>query len=79
LEALTIDAARILGIEDEVGTLEVGKTANVVIWTGSPLQGSSRVETVIIKGKLIPMTSFQTRLYEKFKTIVQERMKRKKN
>jgi imidazolonepropionase-like amidohydrolase len=77
LEALTIDAARILGIEDEVGTLEKGKTANVVIWSGSPLQGRSRVETVIIKGKLIPMSSFQTRLYEKFKSIVHERMKRK--
>lgn len=77
LEALTINPARILGIEDEGGSLEVGKTANVVIWSGSPLQGRSRVETVIIKGKLIPLTSIQTRLYEKFKTIVQERMKKK--
>jgi imidazolonepropionase-like amidohydrolase len=78
LKALTINPARILGIEEEVGSLEVGKTANVAIWTGSPLQGRSRVETVIIKGKLIPMTSFQTRLYEKFKKIVYERMKKKK-
>jgi hypothetical protein len=62
----------------EVGSLEVGKTANVAIWTGSPVQGRSRVETVIIKGKLIPMTSLQTRLYEKFKKIVYERMKKKK-
>jgi imidazolonepropionase-like amidohydrolase len=77
LEALTITPARILGIQEEVGSLEVGKTANVVIWTGSPLQGRSRVETVIVKGKLIPMTSFQTRLYEKFKKIVHERMKKK--
>jgi len=78
LEALTINPARILGIEEEVGSLEAGKTANVVIWTGSPIQGSSRVETVIIRGKLIPMTSLQTRLYEKFKKIVYERMKKKK-
>ncbi|NOR53648.1 MAG: amidohydrolase family protein [Candidatus Aminicenantes bacterium] len=78
LKALTINPARILGIEEEVGSLEVGKTANVAIWTGSPLQGRSRVETVIIKGKLIPMTSLQTRLYEKFKKIVFERMKKKK-
>ncbi len=77
LEALTINPARILGIEDEVGSLEVGKTANVVIWSGSPLQGRSRLETVIIKGKPIPLTSIQTRLYEKFKTIVHERMKKK--
>ncbi len=78
LKALTINPARILGIEEEVGSLEVGKTANVAIWTGSPVQGRSRVETVIIKGKLIPMTSLQTRLYEKFKKIVYERMKKKK-
>jgi imidazolonepropionase-like amidohydrolase len=78
LKALTINPARILAIEGEVGTLEEGKTANVVIWTGSPLQGSSRVETVIIEGKLIPMTSFQTRLYEKYKRIVSERIQKKK-
>jgi len=78
LEALTINPARILGIEKEVGSLEAGKTANVAIWTGSPLQGRSRVETVIIRGKLIPMTSLQTRLYEKFKKIVYDRMKKKK-
>jgi imidazolonepropionase-like amidohydrolase len=78
LEALTINPARILGIEEEVGSLEAGKIANVAIWTGSPIQGRSRVETVIIRGKLIPMTSLQTRLYEKFKKIVYERMKKKK-
>jgi len=77
LEALTINPARILGIADEVGSLEKGKIANIAIWTGSPLQGRSRVETVIIKGKLIPMTSFQTRLYKKFKKIVGDRMKKK--
>ncbi len=79
MEALTINPARILGIEEEVGSLEAGKTANVVIWTGSPIQGRSRVETVIIRGKLIPMTSLQTRLYEKFRKIVYERMKKKNN
>jgi imidazolonepropionase-like amidohydrolase len=78
LEALTINPARILGIADEVGSLEKGKTANVAIWTGSPIQGRSRVETVIIKGKLIPMTSFQTRLYDKFRKIVDERIRMKK-
>lgn len=76
LEALTINPAKILGIADEVGSLEKGKIANVAIWTGSPLQGRSRVETVIIKGKLIPMTSFQTRLYDKFRKIVNERRKK---
>jgi imidazolonepropionase-like amidohydrolase len=78
LEALTINPAKILGIDDEVGSLETGKTANLAIWTESPIQGRSRVETLIIKGKLIPLTSFQTRLYEKFKRIVKERMREKR-
>jgi len=78
LEALTINAAKILGIANEVGSLEKGKIANAAIWTGSPIQGRSRVEAVIIKGKRIPLTSFQTRLYDKFRKIVDERMERKK-
>ena len=77
LEALTINPAKILGIEDEAGSLEVGKIANMAIWTGSPIQGRSRVEAVIIRGRLIPLTSFQTRLYEKFKKIVHDRTKEK--
>lgn len=78
LKALTINPARILGIDDQVGSLEVGKTANVVIWTGSPLQMTSRVDTVIIQGRIIPLTSVQTRLYDKFEKIVKERMRKKK-
>jgi imidazolonepropionase-like amidohydrolase len=75
LKALTIYPAKILGIADQVGSIEEGKIANVGIWTGSPIQGRSRVETVIIKGKIIPMSSFQTRLYDKFRKIVDDRMK----
>jgi imidazolonepropionase-like amidohydrolase len=77
LKALTIYPAKILGVADQVGSIEEGKIANVGIWTGSPIQDRSRVETVIIKGKKIPMTSFQTRLYDKFRKIVHDRMKKK--
>jgi imidazolonepropionase-like amidohydrolase len=77
LEALTISPAKILGVDDHVGSLEVGKLANVVIWSGSPIQMRSRVEHVIIEGKEIPLTSFQTRLRDKFKKIVSERMEKK--
>lgn len=77
LKALTINPAKIFGIDDEVGSIEKGKIANVAIWSGSPMQERSRVEAVIIKGKLIPMTSFQTRLYDKFRKIVGERKKKK--
>jgi imidazolonepropionase-like amidohydrolase len=76
IEALTINPAKILGIDDKVGSLEEGKIANVVIWTGSPIKMGSQVEKVFIKGKQIPMTSVQTQLYEKFDKVVKERMKR---
>jgi len=72
IKAMTINPARILGIDDMVGSLEV---ANVVVWTGSPIQLRSRIDTVIIKGELIPMTSLQTRLYDKYSKLVKERQK----
>lgn len=77
IRALTINPAKIIGIDHLVGSLETGKIANVVIWSGSPIQMSSRVQTVIINGKIIPMTSVQTRLRDKFEKIVRERTQNK--
>lgn len=78
IKAITIYPARILGVDDQVGSLELRKTANVVIWNESPIQMRARVYTVIINGKIIPMTSFQTRLRDKFEKLVRERMKKKR-
>ena len=75
IKALTINPAKILGIDDQVGSLEEGKIANVVICTKSLLQLSSKINTVIIKGRVIPLTSYQTRLRDKFERIVKDRMK----
>jgi urease alpha subunit len=61
-----------------VGSLEVGKIADIVIWSDSPIQMTSRVHKVIINGKIIPLTSIQTQLRDKFEKIVRERMKEKK-
>jgi len=77
LKAITINPAKILGIDDQVGSLEAGKIANLAIWSGSPLQLRSKVRTVIIKGKVIPMTSLQTRFRDKFDKLVKERLKKK--
>ena len=77
LKAITINPAKMIGIDHMVGSLEEGKMANVVIWSGSPIQMRSRINTVIINGKVIPMTSVQTRLRDKFEKIVKERLKKK--
>ena len=52
LEALTINPARSFGIEDRVGSLEVGKDADLVIWTGDPLDPRTRAEVVVIDGEV---------------------------
>ncbi len=67
LEAITIGAARILGIEDDYGSLEPGKVANIAITEGDPLQPRSRLRALYIRGQEVPLVSKQTELYEKFK------------
>jgi hypothetical protein len=73
VRAMTIHPANLLGVGQQVGSLEPGKTANVVLWRGSPVQLSSRVEKLIINGRTIPLTSVQTRLRDKFEKIVNDR------
>ena len=53
LEAITINPARTLGIEDRVGSIEVGKDADIVIWDGNPLEIQSHVLFTIIDGKVV--------------------------
>ena len=53
LKAITINAARVSGIEDRVGSLEVGKDADIVIFDGHPFEIKSRVTTTIINGKIV--------------------------
>jgi imidazolonepropionase-like amidohydrolase len=50
LRALTINPARIAGIDDRLGSIEVGKDADLVIWSGDPLDVLSRVQHALIEG-----------------------------
>jgi imidazolonepropionase-like amidohydrolase len=50
LQALTINPARIVGIEDRLGSIEPGKDADLVIWSGDPLDVLSRVTRALIDG-----------------------------
>ncbi len=51
LRALTVNPARIMGLDDRVGSLAQGKDADVVIWSGDPLDVMSRALTVFIGGR----------------------------
>ena len=68
LKAITLNAAEIWGVDQELGSLDVGKTANVVVATGDPLDVKTDVKRVFIGGEEIPMTSRQTRLRDEYST-----------
>jgi imidazolonepropionase-like amidohydrolase len=50
LRALTINPARIVGVEDRLGSIEPGKDADLVVWSDDPLDVLSRVEHALIDG-----------------------------
>jgi len=52
LRAATIDAARILGIDDRVGSLQPGNDGDVVLFDGDPFEYTTHVETVVVNGEI---------------------------
>jgi imidazolonepropionase-like amidohydrolase len=66
LAALTINVAKLYGIDDKFGSLEVGKHADVVIWTGDPLEVTESAELVLIAGEIIEMHSRQSKLRDRY-------------
>jgi imidazolonepropionase-like amidohydrolase len=56
LAMVTLDAARILGIDDRVGSLEPGKDGDVVVYDGDPFEYASRVCAVVIEGEVVSET-----------------------
>lgn len=66
LRAITLTPAEIWGVADRLGSLDVGKTANVVVANGDPLDVKTDVKRVFIDGKQIPMTSRQTELRDRY-------------
>ena len=69
LAAITLNPARIWGVQDQLGSLEEGKLGDVVIWSGDPLEVTSWPDQVIARGEAIPMRSRQDALYERYQTL----------
>ena len=67
LKAVTIYPARIWGVADRLGSLEVGKNASLIVTDGDPLEIRTNVRRVFIGGEEVPMDSRHTLLYEKFR------------
>jgi imidazolonepropionase-like amidohydrolase len=67
LRAITLSPAEILGVADRLGSIEVGKDANLVIAGGDLMDARTRVEAVFIDGMEQPLDTRHTRLYEQFR------------
>ncbi|MBM3458822.1 MAG: amidohydrolase family protein, partial [Armatimonadetes bacterium] len=66
LKAITLWPAQILGLDTQLGSLEVGKMANLVVTEGDVLEIRSRIRHVFIRGRPIPLESKHTRLWKQF-------------
>jgi imidazolonepropionase-like amidohydrolase len=69
LAALTINPARMFGVADRVGSLEPGKDADLVVWSGDPFEPLSRPQLILIGGKAQPLTSRQFELRDRYKDL----------
>jgi imidazolonepropionase-like amidohydrolase len=66
LRAVTINAAQIWGASNDIGSVEKGKWADLMVTNGDPLEIQTQVKYLFIKGREIPLVNKQTRLYEKY-------------
>ena len=66
LKAITLNAAEIWGVAEQLGSLDVGKTANVVVANGDPLDVKTDVKQVFIAGREVPMSDRQIRLRDEY-------------
>jgi len=78
LEALTLGAARILGIGEHVGSIEVGKLGDLLVSDGDPLEPATHVMYVFVNGEPVVLESRHTSLYERFRGRLRPREKRRK-
>jgi len=66
LKAVTIYPAQIFGLGDQIGTIEQGKLANLIVTNGDPLELTTDVKYLFIRGQLTSMENRHLRLYEKY-------------
>lgn len=66
LKAVTLYPAQILGVDDRLGSLDVGKDATFIVTDGDPLDIRTQVERAFVQGREIDLSSRHTTLYEKY-------------
>jgi imidazolonepropionase-like amidohydrolase len=68
LRAITLTPAEVLGVANRVGSLQPGRDANIVVWSGDPFEFATRVEHVLIRGREVVQPSRQDELMQRYKT-----------
>lgn len=66
LAGITLAPAKALGVDAQIGSIEVGKMADLVLWTADPLDVASTAQAMWLAGKSIPMVSRQTLLRDRY-------------
>jgi imidazolonepropionase-like amidohydrolase len=67
LRAVTLYPAQIIGVGDQMGSIEVGKVANLVVADGDILEARTNIRDLFINGRRVPLVSRHTEQYEMFK------------
>jgi imidazolonepropionase-like amidohydrolase len=70
LRAVTLSVAEQFGVADRVGSLQTGRDANVVVWSGDPFEFATIAEHVFVRGRSVRRPSRQDELTEKYKRLV---------
>ena len=70
LAGLTLVPAEIFGLQGQLGSLEVGKVADVVIWDGDPLEVTTQPEAVFINGQAQDLNNRQVALRERYRSLL---------
>jgi imidazolonepropionase-like amidohydrolase len=67
LKAVTLGPAQIFGVSDKLGSLDIGKIANVVVTDGDMLEARTNTKYLFIDGRMVPLDTKHSQLYEEFK------------
>lgn len=67
LRAVTLNAAEIYGVAERMGSIDVGKSADLIVTDGDPLEIRTQVKMMFIKGAAVDLESKHTRLYKKYR------------